>query len=135
QHGLAPGVHDVLRVAMADLGLSDLARFKGDPHAYNVVAAFPSIHSAFPVIGLIIARRYRVPRWLLIAQICQLVLVWFVIVYSGEHYVIDIVGGVVYAVVSVKIVDWVAARLAVRSAREVTSSSVRAEASPQPASV
>jgi hypothetical protein len=117
QHGLAPGVHDVLRTAMSDLGFSELARFKGDPHAYNVVAAFPSIHSAFPVIGLIIARRYRVPRWLLVAQICQLVLVWFVIVYSGEHYVIDIVGGVLFAVASVRIVDWAAARLAMRSAR------------------
>jgi hypothetical protein len=136
QHGLAPGVHDVLRMAMSDLGFSELARFKGDMHAYNVVAAFPSIHSAFPVIGVIIARRYRVPRWLLVAQICQLVVVWFAIVYTGEHYVIDIVGGVLYAVASVKIVDWAAARLAARSAGRATRRPVPADSPElQPASV
>jgi PAP2 superfamily len=135
QHGLAPGVHDVLRVALSDVGLSELARFKGDAHAYNVVAAFPSIHAAFPLIGLMVARRYSVPGWLRIAQLCQLLLVWFVIVYTGEHYVIDIIGGVVYAIASLKIVDWVADRLASRSMRAVEPP-VRAEAPRvQPASV
>ena len=104
EHGLAPGVHDVLRAALSDVGLPELARFKGDGHAYNVVAAFPSIHAAFPVLGLLVALRYRVPMWLLVAQVLQLAAVWFVIVYTGEHYVVDVVGGALYAFASIWIV-------------------------------
>ncbi len=116
QHGLAPGVHDVLRFALSDVGLPELARYKGDGHAYNIVAAFPSIHAAFPVLGMIVARKYRVPMWLQVAQALQLAAVWFVIVYTGEHYVIDIVGGVLYAFAAFWIVQRVLAALDARRA-------------------
>jgi hypothetical protein len=105
QHGLAPGMHDVLRHALDDVGLHGLAAYKGDGHAYNIVAAFPSIHAAFPVLGLIALHRYRAPRWIQCAQLVQLLSVWFVIVWSGEHYVIDVIAGVVYALVSWAIVQ------------------------------
>jgi PAP2 superfamily protein len=100
EHGLAPGVHDVLRHALTQIGLNDLAHYKGDAKAYNTVAAFPSIHAAFPVLGLIALVRYRAPRWAQAAQLGQLLSVWFVIVWTGEHYVVDIVGGVAYAAIS-----------------------------------
>jgi hypothetical protein len=109
EHGLAPGVHDVLRMALSDVGLPELARLKGDGSAYNVVAAFPSIHAAFPVLGMIVAVRYRVPIWLKVAQALQLVAVWFVIVYTGEHYVIDVIGGILYAFAAIWVVRQVLA--------------------------
>ena len=121
QHGLAPGIHDVLRTALSDVGLPELARFKGDAHAYNVVAAFPSIHAAFPVLGLLVAVRYRVPMWLLVAQALQLVMVWFVIIYTGEHYVIDVVGGVLYAFAAIWIVRRVLAAVDARRAMQAAS--------------
>jgi hypothetical protein len=127
-HGLAPGVHDVLRTALSDTGFSELARFKGDPNAYNIVAAFPSIHAAFPTIGLLVAWRYRVPVWLLIAQALQLAAVWFVIVYSGEHYLVDVIAGVLYALVSLWAVRRVRARRAARRAERPPAVSADAAA-------
>jgi membrane-associated phospholipid phosphatase len=35
------------------------------------------------------------------------VLVWITVVYLGEHYVADVVGGVLYAAVSLAIVAWI----------------------------
>src|SRR5205085_8924830 len=46
-HGIAPGVHDVMRAALSHVGLSEVARLKGDRRAYNTVAAFASMHAAF----------------------------------------------------------------------------------------
>jgi hypothetical protein len=105
EHGLAPGVHDVLRHALSQVGLTELARYKGDASAYNTVAAFPSIHAAFPVLGLIALHRYRMPRWIQCAQLAQLLSVWFVIVWTGEHYVTDVIAGVAYALVAWAIVQ------------------------------
>ena len=61
----------------------------------NDVAAFPSLHAAYPFLAFLFARR-AFPRagWLMLAYTAC---VWFAIVYLGEHWVVDIVGGVVYA--------------------------------------
>jgi hypothetical protein len=116
EHGLAPGVHDVLRNALSQVGLTELARYKGDAGAYNTVAAFPSIHAAFPVLGLIALVTYRAPRWVQVAQLIQLISVWFVIVWTGEHYVIDVIAGVAYALAAWALVRWLRPRLVVMRA-------------------
>ena len=61
----------------------------------NDVAAFPSLHAAYPFLAFLFARRaFGRASWLMLAYtLC----VWFAIVYLGEHWVFDIVGGVVYA--------------------------------------
>jgi hypothetical protein len=61
----------------------------------NDVAAFPSLHAAYPFLAFLFARR-AFPRaaWLMLAYTCC---VWFAIVYLGEHWVVDIIGGVAYA--------------------------------------
>ena len=61
----------------------------------NDVAAFPSLHAAYPFLAFLFARRaFGRTGWLMLAY-CACV--WFAIVYLGEHWVFDIVGGVVYA--------------------------------------
>jgi hypothetical protein len=100
QHGLAPGVHELLRTSLDGVGLDSIAAFKGDTKAYDVTAAFPSIHAAFPVIGFLVIRKYRLPGWLLYLETVRLIGVWFMIVYTGEHYLVDVLAGVVYALVS-----------------------------------
>lgn len=61
----------------------------------NPVAAFPSLHSAFAFLSfLVLARAFGAWGWLGLAYFGA---VAFTIVYSGDHYVIDVVGGVVYA--------------------------------------
>ena len=70
-------------------------------HNYNLYAAFPSLHAAFPVVAAAAAwQRNRIAglglsAWALI--------VWLVVVYLGEHYVTDVIGGLVYAAAAIAI--------------------------------
>src|SRR3954470_3537 len=71
----------------------------------NRVAAMPSLHGAIPLMLLLFAwplvrRRWRV---LLAAYVVAMLLT---LVYSGEHYVTDIVIGYVYAAAAVWGVAW-----------------------------
>ncbi len=61
----------------------------------NEVAAFPSLHAGYPFLAFLFARRaFGRVGWLMLVYA---VAVWFAIVYLGEHYVVDVIGGVVYA--------------------------------------
>jgi len=97
QHGLIEPVQPILRNALYDVHLDVLAAHKGDASKYNVVAAIPSLHAAWPVICLLVIRKHRLPRWLFVAQLGVTVGVFLAIVYTGEHYLIDALIGVVYA--------------------------------------
>jgi len=63
----------------------------------NPVAAFPSLHAAFPFVSFL-ALRAVYPRAAWIAM-GWCVLVWFSVVYLGEHYAVDVFGGVLLAAV------------------------------------
>ena len=80
-----------------------MAGLIGDSHRYNVVAALPSMHAAFPVVALVVAVRYGLPRWLIALQAAQLIGVWFAIVYLGDHYLVDAVAGAAVALAGVAI--------------------------------
>lgn len=61
----------------------------------NLFAAFPSLHSAIPwLIALSALKTWKKNA---LPILIFPVMVWFSAVYLGEHYVIDVVGGVVYA--------------------------------------
>ncbi len=61
----------------------------------NEVAAFPSLHAAFPFLGFLALRRvYPRGAWVAFAW-C--VTVWFSVVFLGEHWVVDVIGGVALA--------------------------------------
>lgn len=81
----------------------------------NAVAAMPSLHMATTVLiaGFLMvgARRWVKAAWLLFPASMA-----FTLVYSGEHYVIDILAGVVYALVILGVWRWLRRR---RLAREV----------------
>ena len=64
----------------------------------NPVAAFPSLHAAYPVLAFLFLRRIA-PRWSMVMLIYTAV-VWFAIVYLGHHYLVDAIGGLIYAVVA-----------------------------------
>jgi hypothetical protein len=113
QHGHLPPVHHLLKQSLADMHLSGIAKIDGDPRNYNIVAALPSLHAAFPVISLLVVRRFGLPRWLQAVFALQLVGVAFAIVYTGEHYLVDVLAGVLYALA----VSW-AIELVLRPRRE-----------------
>lgn len=61
----------------------------------NAVAAFPSIHSAYPLLAFFFVRE-KWPRagWAMLAYSAA---VWFSVVYLGHHYVVDVLGGIALA--------------------------------------
>jgi membrane-associated phospholipid phosphatase len=64
----------------------------------NPVAALPSLHAAFPLLGFLALRAvYPKAAWIALGWTFA---VWFSVVYLGEHYVIDVVAGAVVAMVS-----------------------------------
>ena len=73
---------------------------------YNRTAAMPSLHAAFPILSALYLRK-SIGRWGWLMLVYAAVM-WFAVVYMGEHWVIDVVVGAVCAVVSYAIVERVA---------------------------
>ncbi len=75
----------------------------------NKVAAMPSLHAAFPVLGLLYALKLWGRRAWPLALWC--LAVCFSIVYLGEHYLADALAGIAFAAVAYFVVEKIAARL------------------------
>ena len=54
----------------------------------------PSMHAAYPLLAALYA--FRLFRWRALPLFAYTGCVWLSIVYLGEHYVVDIMGGVVF---------------------------------------
>jgi len=61
----------------------------------NPVAAFPSLHAAYPWLVSLYA--IKIKRIKALPILVLPIGVWFSAVYLGEHYVIDLIGGVAYS--------------------------------------
>jgi hypothetical protein len=97
-------VHKVIDETIGKLGLPGwLVGFYRD-RDYNVDAAFPSLHAAFPLVATVHAWAHS--RRLGVLLGVWTLVVWFSVVYLGEHNVIDVMGGVAYATTAVVIVAW-----------------------------
>jgi membrane-associated phospholipid phosphatase len=71
----------------------------------NQYAAFPSLHAAFPALAAVYAwSRYRALSLVLIAWTAA---VGISIVYLGEHYVVDILDGLLYVAAATIVVETV----------------------------
>lgn len=93
-------------VYLKDRGFSLLAQAAGFGNTYlfsyayyqmasNLVAAFPSLHAAFPFLAFLAARRaFGRVGWLLFGYVLVVV---FSIVLLGDHYLVDAYAGIVYA--------------------------------------
>ena len=105
EHGVLDGV-----LKLRDQGFAELANAAGFSQAGyvysytfydinpNEVAAFPSLHAGYPFLAFLFARRaFGRSGWLMLAYAAC---VWFAIVYLGEHYVVDAIAGVAYAIVA-----------------------------------
>ena len=64
----------------------------------NQFAAFPSLHSAFPWLISLFALKIKKMKALPILVFPAGV--WFSAVYLGEHYVVDVIGGIAYATIA-----------------------------------
>ena len=72
-------------------------------------AAFPSLHAMFPWLISLFALKIKKIRALPILIFPAGV--WFSAVYLGEHYVVDIIGGIVYATVAFFLVEELVPRI------------------------
>ncbi|HET6252484.1 MAG TPA: phosphatase PAP2 family protein [Puia sp.] len=59
----------------------------------NVFAAMPSLHAAYPLTVLYYGMKYRL-GWINILFAAIMVGIWFAAVYSGHHYVLDVLAGI-----------------------------------------
>ncbi|HXG40030.1 MAG TPA: phosphatase PAP2 family protein [Candidatus Limnocylindrales bacterium] len=85
-------------------GLASLAGFRQADYLFtytfyeinpNEVAAFPSLHAAYPFLAFLFARReFGRAGWLMLAYSGA---VFASIVYLADHYVVDILAGIAYA--------------------------------------
>jgi hypothetical protein len=74
----------------------------------NPVAAFPSLHAAYPFLTFLVLRRaFGRIGWLAFAYFA---FVSFTIVYTADHYVVDVLGGVIYASAAYGLMWWLARR-------------------------
>lgn len=64
----------------------------------NDYAAVPSLHTAYSLLTLVFALAWR--RRIGLAMIWYPLMMWWTIVYFGDHYVTDILFGIVYALAS-----------------------------------
>jgi membrane-associated phospholipid phosphatase len=61
----------------------------------NQFAAMPSLHAAFPLLGALFA--LRLWGWRGWPTLVYTACVWVSLVYLGEHYVVDVIGGAAFA--------------------------------------
>jgi membrane-associated phospholipid phosphatase len=59
------------------------------------VAAFPSLHAAYPLLAYLFVR--QVSRRSGVLMLAYTAAAWFAILYLGDHYLVDVIGGAVYA--------------------------------------
>jgi membrane-associated phospholipid phosphatase len=105
-----PEVHKVINDTVAKWGVAYFVSPFYSNLNPNQYAAFPSLHAAFPALAAIYAwSRYRL---LAIGLIVYTACVWLAVVYLGEHYFVDALAGLVYAVAATLVVNFVAARRA-----------------------
>jgi membrane-associated phospholipid phosphatase len=98
QLGYFDPIHRISSDIWWAMGIKDFSSFyaKLSP---NTVAAVPSLHSAYPALfALFLNRMYGFKKtwwvWLYPASL------WLGVVYLGEHYIIDVILGVLYAVLA-----------------------------------
>jgi membrane-associated phospholipid phosphatase len=89
-------VEDIARATFTQLHFAPVTTWLYGSISGNPVAAFPSLHSAYPLLAFLFARA-RWPRASLVL-LAWSAAIWFSVVYLGHHYVIDVVAGILFAI-------------------------------------
>jgi membrane-associated phospholipid phosphatase len=89
--GALPGVHDLVSRSLPSKVSPYFRRLDADP-----VAAFPSLHAAYPTLGALAL--WRVNRRTAFFTVPWCFIVYFSVIFLGEHYAIDVLGGIAVAV-------------------------------------
>ena len=93
---------------------------------YNLTGAMPSLHAAFPLLSALYLRK-TFGKWGLLMLVYAAV-VWFAVVYMAEHWVIDVLVGLVCAVLAYALVEGVSALWAARTRQRESTNEAAAAA-------
>jgi membrane-associated phospholipid phosphatase len=104
------GMWDAVGIAPAK------ALFENHGEFYNQEAAVPSLHAAYPMLLLLFF--WGAGRWARAGLVAYVLAMAFTLVYSGEHYVADIIIGWLYAAAAFAVVSWARRRRARRRAAQ-----------------
>jgi membrane-associated phospholipid phosphatase len=74
----------------------------------DVVAAFPSLHVAYVTLFSIFM--FKLGRKYGFASLPITGGVYFSVIYLGQHFLVDLLGGITYAAISVYAVEWAITR-------------------------
>ena len=97
-----PHIHRLSAVGWDVLGLPRAGALLTDSQGQvNKVAAVPSLHTAFAVLTCLVLLPVARRLWQRVALVAYAVLMPLVLVWAGEHYVIDTLLGAGYAAVVV----------------------------------
>ena len=120
-------VHRTISATWEATGIATAqALFENRSEFYNQEAAVPSLHAAFPM--LIMLFFWGAGRWVRAGLVAYVLTMAFLLVYSGEHYVSDILLGWLYAAAVIAAVAWVRRRWARRPTADPAS-----DPAPEPA--
>ena len=76
------------------------------------VAAFPSLHAGYPFLTFLFLRRaFGRIGWLALGYAAA---VWWAVVFTGDHYLVDVLGGIVYASAAYLGTRWMIGRMSAR---------------------
>lgn len=90
------------------------ALFENHNQFYNQEAAIPSLHAAYPMLLLLFF--WGAGRWARAGLVAYVLAMAFTLVYGGEHYVVDILIGWLYAAGVYAGVGWIRRRRGQRTA-------------------
>ena len=88
--GFLPGVHDLVSGTLPSAVSPYFQRLDADK-----VAAFPSLHAAYPALGALAL--WQASRRTALVMVPWCLAVWFSVIFLGEHYAIDVAGGITLA--------------------------------------
>ena len=89
--GALPGVHDLVSRSLPSKVSPYFRQLDADR-----VAAFPSLHAAYPTLGALAL--WRMNRKTAFFTVPWCFIVFFSVIFLGEHYAIDVLGGITVAV-------------------------------------
>jgi inositol phosphorylceramide synthase catalytic subunit len=67
----------------------------------NVFAAMPSLHSSYPLIVVYYGLKKKVAPVMSIIFTMVMVGIWFAAVYTSHHYVLDVLAGIICAIIGI----------------------------------
>jgi hypothetical protein len=80
----------------------------------NVFAAMPSLHSSYPVIVLYYGLKNKLGLINVFFAVVMLG-IWFTAIYTSHHYMLDVLAGIICALIGIQLFIWIAKRKSIKN--------------------